>query len=99
MIFTTGCVKTETIVEEKKIGTLPPPYLYEAETLPSVPADVPVEERAAYLLEAYASRKDVIERDHRKFERMAEWVQRIRELYPDSVVEPLQDPEPSTENP
>ena len=89
----TGCVKTKTVIVTKVVATIPPEYLYSAEPLPDVPAGVPPEERTAYLLEAYASRGDVIRRDQNQQELMRKWAERILQLYPQSVGEPLPEVE------
>lgn len=85
----TGCVKTETVVVTKTVATIPPEYLYDSERLPTVPADVPASERTVYVLEAFASRGDVIKRDQKQGGLMQKWVDEIRALYPETIVHPL----------
>lgn len=97
--FISGCVKTETIVEIKEVGTLPPAYLYEREPIPSVPAGLTVEERTNYLLDAYAARKDALERCTVRAQGVESWVQMVKELYPASVVKPLDKVEPEPDDP
>lgn len=88
-IFISGCVKTETVIVTKTVGTLPPPYLYTPETLPELPAGLAPSERAAFFVEAYASRGDAITRANSRVQRLQEWVRHIESLYPGSTVEPL----------
>ena len=97
--FTTGCVKTETVVVTKTIAAIPPRYLYDSEPVPEVPDGVPPEERTEYLLEAFASRKDVIRRDQKQEVLMDEWVEAMRKLYPGSVEQPLPDSNAATNAP
>lgn len=94
-----GCVKTETVVVTKQVATLPPAYLYDAEPIPAVPDNVPPKERTGYLLEGYASRGDALKRDQKQEKLMQQWVEKIRQLYPESVVDPLDSVENDADTP
>lgn len=98
-VFTTGCVKTETVIVERRVATLPPKYLYDAEPVPQVPDGIPASERTAYLLEAFASRGDVIKRDRVQADLMDKWVESVRKIFPDAVVQPLDSIEGDTDEP
>ena len=78
---------------------IPPTYLYDSEALPEVPEGLSAEERTAYLLEAYASRGDVIKRDQTQEQKMELWVQEIRKLYPKAIEHPLPDSEAGADGP
>lgn len=97
--FISGCVKTETVIVTKTVGTLPPPYLYAPEKVPEVPPGLAPGERTAYLIEGYASRGDALKRANGRFETLEDWVERIRELYPETVVEPVPEGEQTTNAP
>lgn len=99
MSFIAGCGTTETITVTRKVGTLPPGYLYQKEPVPSVPEGVPPDQRTDYLLEGYASRGDAIRRANARAARMALWVEYIRKLYPETTVQPLPKGEGSADNP
>lgn len=84
----TGCAKTEYITKTVEVATVPPSSLYETSHIPEVPEGVLAEERTDYLLDAYAARKDAILRSNERASGMAEWVERIKALYPKTKVVP-----------
>lgn len=98
-LFMTGCVKTETVIRTKEVAVIPPAYLCVAEAKPTVPDGVPADERTDYLLEAYASRGDALDRAAARAEKFAQWVEGIKKLYPDSIENPLNDIEPGADDP
>ena len=69
------------------MAVIPPEYLYDSEPLPVVPAGLLPEERTEYLLESHASRGDVIKRDQGQERLMKEWVDKVRQIYPEVRVE------------
>lgn len=85
-VFMTGCVRTEYVTVIKEVATAPPKYLYVDEVKPAVPEGVPPSERLEYLLEAYASRGDALDRCSVRSGGMEDWVREIRALYPDTAV-------------
>ena len=82
----TGCAKTEYVKQEVEVATVPPASLYESAPIPSVPEGVPPEERTDYLLEAYASRGDELKRSNERSRGLANWVELIQKLYPETKV-------------
>lgn len=99
ILFMSGCVKTEYIIRTQEVAVLPPNYLYVQETKPAVPGELPSDERTDYLLEAYASRGDAIDRANKRAALIRQWVEGVKRLYPESIEQPLEDLEAETNNP
>lgn len=99
ILFMSGCVKTETIIRVQEVAVLPPAYLCEAEPKPMVPEGLPADERTDYLLEAYASRGDAMDRAAERAALFDKWTKAIKELYPGSVEKPLEDLEAEADDP
>lgn len=99
MAFISGCVKTETVIVEKKVAAIPPTYLWDSEPLPEIPAGLEPDERTGYLVEGYASRGDVIRRDKEQEALMRKWEAQIKKLYPETLVHPLDEVEPESDAP
>lgn len=99
ILFMSGCVKTETVVRTKEVAAIPPVYLCQAEPKPVVPEGIPANERTDYLLEAYASRGDALDRVAQRAALFNKWVEEIKKLYPDSVEKPLEDLEAEADDP
>lgn len=81
------------------MATIPPAYLWDSEATPEIPPGLSPEERTAYLVEGFASRGDVIRRDQKQEALMHQWEKRIRELYPEVLVHPLDEVEPKPDAP
>lgn len=88
--FISGCVRTEVLTVTKTVAAVPPAYLWDSESLPTVPDGLPPTARTEALLDAYAARKDVILRDQQQEQLMRQWVEKIREVYPGSFEYPLE---------
>lgn len=98
-LFMTGCVKTETVIRTQEVAAIPPAYLCIAEAKPVVPENAPPEERTDALLEAYAARGDVIDRNAKQAAVFQRWVELIKAIYPDSIEKPLEDLEAEAGDP
>lgn len=99
ILFTTGCATTEPVVQYRTTVALPPDYLCVAEPLPKIPAGLVGADRNKALLKVFAARGDVIKRSLIREDQFTNWKRRMREIYPDSVEQPLEDTEESPSAP